>query len=276
MAALTGAFGVQAQLNQGLLAHYDFNGNTNDVSGNGHHGVATGGQFADDRFGNPQSAFYFIPYSRVVATGLPTNYTNYTISAWVQMPTFFYCPDAGIVYQLGETPSLGSQHGAIGFHMAHQGFLYGIEHVRSDQSSVNLIHNVSSIDSLWHHMVATYDGSIVKYYKDNVLISSDTATSSVMKTDTLMMGYRHLNGFGINLTHWRGILDDVRIYDRPLSEMEIDSLYYNLVGLDELTPNSKVLLRILDLYGRETENRPNTPLIYVYSDGTTKKVFRVN
>ncbi len=35
------------------------------------------------------------------------------------------------------------------------------------------------------------------------------------------------------------------------------------------------LIQILDMIGRETTFKPNTPLIYVYDDGSTEKVFSV-
>jgi PKD repeat protein len=49
------------------------------------------------------------------------------------------------------------------------------------------------------------------------------------------------------------------------------------VGIDDLTLTKKVkeLIKITDLMGRETEDVPNTPLIYIYSDGTTEKIFRM-
>ena len=46
------------------------------------------------------------------------------------------------------------------------------------------------------------------------------------------------------------------------------------IGITELT-TSKNLIQILDLMGRETSFKPNTPLIYVYDDGSTEKVFSV-
>jgi Leucine-rich repeat (LRR) protein len=46
------------------------------------------------------------------------------------------------------------------------------------------------------------------------------------------------------------------------------------VGISELT-TSKNLIQILDLMGRETSFKPNTPLIYVYDDGSIEKVFSV-
>jgi len=48
----------------------------------------------------------------------------------------------------------------------------------------------------------------------------------------------------------------------------------NTSSLTELT-TSKNLIQILDLMGRETSSKPNTPLIYVYDDGSIEKVFRV-
>lgn len=48
------------------------------------------------------------------------------------------------------------------------------------------------------------------------------------------------------------------------------------VTINEIENNSKPeLIRITDLMGRETEDTPNNPLIYIYSDGTTEKVFRM-
>ena len=46
------------------------------------------------------------------------------------------------------------------------------------------------------------------------------------------------------------------------------------IGINELT-TSKNLIQILDMMGRETSFKPNTPLIYVYDDGSTEKVFTI-
>ena len=44
--------------------------------------------------------------------------------------------------------------------------------------------------------------------------------------------------------------------------------YINIVGINELTPNSRKLIKVLDIMGREVSVQPNKPLIYVYSDGS--------
>jgi hypothetical protein len=48
------------------------------------------------------------------------------------------------------------------------------------------------------------------------------------------------------------------------------------VGIPESEIHSnKELLRIIDLMGRESEDKPNSTLIYIYSDGTMEKVYRM-
>ena len=49
----------------------------------------------------------------------------------------------------------------------------------------------------------------------------------------------------------------------------------DFTGIDELTFGNKKLLKIVDLMGRETTFKTNTPLIYIYSDGTLERVFEL-
>lgn len=46
-------------------------------------------------------------------------------------------------------------------------------------------------------------------------------------------------------------------------------------GIDELSNQKKELVMIIDLTGRQTEFRPNTPLIFIYSDGTRERVMDI-
>lgn len=48
------------------------------------------------------------------------------------------------------------------------------------------------------------------------------------------------------------------------------------VGIDELSNTPKQLLKIVDLMGRETPYKPNTVLIYIYSDGAAERVFTLD
>lgn len=50
----------------------------------------------------------------------------------------------------------------------------------------------------------------------------------------------------------------------------------NSIGLNELFHNKKHIVKIVDLLGRESDDNPNNILIYIYNDGTTEKVFKVD
>lgn len=72
-------------------------------------------------------------------------------------------------------------------------------------------------------------------------------------------------------------------YDYLLSYYYIDDVCLSKDSLNcdgaleilELSNPKPHIIRILDIAGRETSDKPNTLLFYVYSDGTTKKVFRL-
>jgi uncharacterized protein (TIGR02145 family) len=69
--------------------------------------------------------------------------------------------------------------------------------------------------------------------------------------------------------------DNVSSYaDGKLNGFSIRCLKGAPLGIIELTPVKKELLKIVDLLGRETEFKPNTVLIYVYSDGSTERIFK--
>jgi hypothetical protein len=49
----------------------------------------------------------------------------------------------------------------------------------------------------------------------------------------------------------------------------------DFTGLEELTNPDRELIMIIDMTGRETEFRSNTPLIFIYSDGTRERVMDI-
>lgn len=61
----------------------------------------------------------------------------------------------------------------------------------------------------------------------------------------------------------------------PTSSFSTSCVSSCAVGLEELNSVPRQLLQIVDLMGRETKYKPNTVLIYIYSDGTTERMFRL-
>jgi hypothetical protein len=76
---------------------------------------------------------------------------------------------------------------------------------------------------VWHHCLGTYNGNVMRVYLDmlpgNNLITSGTIDSS--PDEHLFIGKRIISPY----MFFNGLIDDVRIYNRALSEEEITLLY---------------------------------------------------
>ena len=53
------------------------------------------------------------------------------------------------------------------------------------------------------------------------------------------------------------------------------TLTMSYTGVEELLQNEKELVKVIDFMGRETEFKPNTPLIFIYSDGTRERMVKI-
>lgn len=65
------------------------------------------------------------------------------------------------------------------------------------------------------------------------------------------------------------------IYSNTAKNGVCGKYFWPTAELSEYMLDKKQLVKIIDYLGRETEDKPNTHLIYVYSDGTTEKVYRM-
>ena len=79
----------------------------------------------------------------------------------------------------------------------------------------------------WHHLAASWDGTNVKLYINGTLDKSvETAVSGTFALDTssFKIGARENFAVGADF-YFNGIIDDVRIYDRALSDTQILQIY---------------------------------------------------
>ena len=77
-------------------------------------------------------------------------------------------------------------------------------------------------DGQWHHVVALYDGKRVALYVDGEMGGSAAASGVIaVNTDPVTLGENVL----LRGRSFDGWLDDVRLYDRGLSEAEVQALF---------------------------------------------------
>ena len=103
-----------AGLGDGLVAHYPFNGNAEDVSGNGYHATIHGATLTEDRFGNPNHAYELTenygPYGGGNYIELPDmidGFNELTLSLWVKEYEIGYIhAEAYIHFGIGHAESV--------------------------------------------------------------------------------------------------------------------------------------------------------------------------
>lgn len=91
--------------------------------------------------------------------------------------------------------------------------------------------------------------------------------------DTFCLGVLPAGSYSIELEYHYGTVcagSNDTILATYNTSIEIGTL-----SLPEINSENKQLIKIVDLLGREALDTSNTPLIYIYSDGTTKKVIRI-
>lgn len=199
----------------GLVGYWPFNGNANDASGNNINGVVNGTSLTTDRFGNSNAAYLFNGTSSVVTIPNSASFSteNWTVSAW------YKTSNNGL--QRITTKQLtqnGSNYMSI---VMNNGLIYGTSWIGG--SEIKSLDKQTSNDNTWHHVVYTRNTAKNKYYlyQDGILKDSITDTFG-----TLANSANFLTGSSFSGTqYWNGSLDDIRVYNRVLSQKEVYALY---------------------------------------------------
>lgn len=216
---------VQAQsfLTNGLIAYYPFNGNANDASGNGNNGVVYGAQPTTDRLGYSNSAYYFngsneyISIPPVVAL---SNAVQATISMWVE--------DLSPIQTGSFLGDWNETNGGI-YLNDYLGVNFGIAILPNGQITTS----TSTLVGSWHHVVVVFDGTQsgnatrLTYYQDgisNILTFPYTIPATLGGgASSILIGARQV--YGSPGDFFLGLIDDIRIYNRALSDGEVQQLY---------------------------------------------------
>jgi hypothetical protein len=189
-----------------LAAHYTFDGSTNDSAG-GHHGTANGlPGYASGKFGQ---AILLDGVDDIVTVG-PVGISGAaprTIAGWVKPNATSAIPDwTGIFGFVG--PDSGTREN-MSFNMQRRG--------DADYLCIDVygwVQNIVELDLEWHHLVATYDGTTIRWYGDGRLVGNEDRTLDTR--DEFQMGKRADND-----NYFPGYIDEVYIYGRALSDVEI-------------------------------------------------------
>ncbi len=205
---------VEAEPDDSLVAHYPFNGNAVDESGNGNDGTVVDALLTEDRHGNPDSAFAFdgVDDSIDVDDSDSLDITeNITLVAWM-----FPMEEKTqtIVRKIGDSTTTHpyalstSATGDLIFTLTLDG---GQNQLRKNGYALNE----------WSCIAGTYNGEAMNLYVNGELEVSLDATGAIDSNDNMLKIGSRLN---LESSTFNGTLDDIRIYNRSLSDSEVADL----------------------------------------------------
>jgi fibronectin type 3 domain-containing protein len=216
-----------AVVTEGLIAYYPFSGHALDVSGNGHDGIVDGATPTGDKCGKDSSAYYFDGDDD-----------------YIDIPSYSFCEfsydDSFSVYLelTADTMDFGYLVAASNDNNSGEYKGWGIhyEYVNDNsdlrcwiQESTTNISDVIYDDlqiNTWYSMTLIYNGlnHTMSMFINNALVDTGTVDSGIEYEEN---GYLHIGNLlndDIEQSFFEGSIDEVRFYDRILSEEEIKEI----------------------------------------------------
>jgi len=213
-----------ADVTTGLVAKYDFTGNANDGSGNANNGSVNGATLTADRFGNPNAAYLFNGTTNFIDVPHSSSLTFVTnkisVSYWVKFNSFQSSGSQEVL--MCKQSSFGASQ--AGFNI-YQDANTSNNMAVSNSSTFGWVIQPYTFLSQYHHVVNVYDNGDAYSYLDGVLTNTLTGQTGTIgaNTNNLVIGkpsWTYPNAFPFD-----GVLDDIRIYNRPLTACDVDSLF---------------------------------------------------
>ena len=209
----------------GLIGCYPLDNNANDFSGFNYHGTAFNVTPTSDRFGNANSAYHFSGASsfiQIPTTGYLLN--EYTYSAWCKPTSLPNALTRGYYSII-----------AIGGDLADQIILLGNDYITNfigfgagSWSSTTQPHQCYAatlpLINQWYHLVSTRNDSMLTFYVNGILI----CTTNYSSVNAGYLGTNFGGSIGsrevANIQNFVGDMDDVRIFNRVLTQTEIQTM----------------------------------------------------
>ncbi len=195
------------------IAHYEFEGDATDSSGNNNHGTAFGGvDFnADGVIGNTASFdgvndYIDVPDNLISSTG------DLTVSAWINTS------ETGDIFSNNNG---GEGRFGIGINGDDELTAFVGKGGTGSPDNFVLSDNQPITDNEWRHITATREGLEWNLFVDGENVATDTTTNFIDTSKPLVIGAR---GNLIESTFFSGEIDDLRIYNHALDADEIQTL----------------------------------------------------
>jgi hypothetical protein len=218
----------------GLVSWYRAQNNADDTLGT-NNGTTNGNGFAPGKVG--QGFEVTNSTGITVADNDGLNQQNFTIDSWIKIGS-----STG-------TKIIAAKSGTSGLFGYEFGTSNGLLRLALNGGTGDdqLMDDVNVADNVFHHVAASYDGSLMKIYLDGSLAAQKSMVTPVnYETGSLFVIGSRQNTSAI--TVFQGTIDELSFYDRALSDAEIQG-QFNAEGLGKCDATALQLLPAISSIG---------------------------
>jgi len=194
------------------IAYYPFNGNTNDVTGN-FNAINYGATLTTGKDGLPDTAYSFAENSFILSD-FDTSQINNAMTIFVICKPTSSSPTALFGNNLG-VPDVAT----IECYINNNNKLVWVR--INNGNYITITNGISSINQ-WYKIAITVGGGMFNIYVDGILIA-ETAYTGIMQNVVNKLHIGNRGNMPYNTT-FSGSIDEVKIYNRALTQDEINSL----------------------------------------------------
>jgi hypothetical protein len=211
----------------GLVGWWPFNGNANDESGNGNNGTVNGATLTTDRFGNANQAYGFdgVDDYVIAQNSGPLGNSNRSISIWLNSVN----SNVSQIFGYGYQPPSGGQFNLL-LNQLCPGITIDVHNNYITYNTINLT------DGNWHNVVCVYNNTInanilgVSFFVDGILLSNSSCQNPITVNVNTLNTSLNFGRYQAGALYFNGSLDDIGIWNRALTECEIQDLYHAQLG----------------------------------------------
>lgn len=165
--------------------------------------------------------------------GMDVGGSGLTIVAWVQVSTDPGADPKGYILSKATGPAVKNHYWGLSTYPD-----LGSRYLRFYLRTGNTVTELSATSGVmqvgtWHLCAAVYDGSTMKIYLDGQQVAS-TSKAGDIATDDSVNTWIGDNPMNANIRPWPGLLDEVAILDKPLSQEQLQALYESQVSTVEI------------------------------------------
>lgn len=208
----------------GMILYLNFNNSISDQSGRGH--IIAGTPVYDLNGKSGPGASISPTMGGILSTPNAADLSGmeqFSFAVWAKKRT---ASSAGAIIAKGSSYI---------FKVAGSGFQSVIKHNRNISAA--------NADTNWHHYAVTYDGAKIKWFFDGQNKGEVAATGPIIpSTNTLTIGQY------ISETPFDGVIDELRLYNKGLSDAEVLAVYQN----PPVSPSTKTLTVMAGIGGYVT------------------------